>query len=147
MRVEPGPAIAIDKGNTGRYEMKMQAHDNALETNAEVQSQDFGIGDASVVIEILRNRLYQHKIRTLTQEYMCNGRDAQRENKSKKRLVVTVPNRITPVFKVRDFGPGITPDRMAKVFVLYGASTKRGTNGQTGGLKCLKRLQTSFHIW
>lgn len=35
--------------------------------NTEMQSQNFGIGDASVVIEILRNRLYKHKIRTQVQ--------------------------------------------------------------------------------
>ncbi len=113
--------------------MKLAKHNNSLETNAEVTSQEFGIGDASVVIEILRNRLYEHKIRTLVQEYMCNGRDAQREIKSKAKLIVTIPNALNPVFKVRDFGPGISPERMSKVFIQYGASTKRGTNGQTGG--------------
>jgi len=32
-----------------------------------------------------------------------------------------------------DNGPGISPDRMADVFVNYGASTKRTSNEQTGG--------------
>lgn len=113
--------------------MKLAVHDNSLETNAEVESQDFGIGDVSVVIEMLRKHLYEHRIRTLVQEYMCNGRDATREAKSNKRLIVSIPNDMSPVFKVRDFGPGITPHRMANVFIKYGASTKRGTNGQTGG--------------
>lgn len=113
--------------------MKLAKHDNSLETNAEVESQDFGIGDVSVVIEMLRKHLYEYRIRTLVQEYMCNGRDATREAKSSKRVIVSIPNSLSPVFKVRDFGPGITPERMANVFTKYGASTKRGTNGQTGG--------------
>ncbi len=113
--------------------MKLAQHDNKLESNVKTVSQDFGIGDASVVIEILRNRLYEHKVRTLVQEYMCNARDASREVASNKRIIVSVPNRLSPVFKVRDFGPGITPDRMANVFTKYGASTKRNSNGQTGG--------------
>lgn len=113
--------------------MRMQNHSNKLDTNIKVVSQDFGIGDASVIIEILRNRLYEHPIRTLVQEYICNGRDANREAGSKRRLQVTIPNDISPVFKVRDFGPGISPDRIANVFVKYGASTKRDTNNQTGG--------------
>jgi len=37
----------------------------------------------------------------------------------------------TIIFK--DNGVGISPDRMADVFVNYGKSTKRGTDGQTGG--------------
>jgi hypothetical protein len=113
--------------------MKIAAHNNSLKSNIEVESQNFGIGDASVVIEILRNRLYQHKIRTLVQEYMCNARDAHREVSNPAPIQVAVPNQLSPTFRVRDFGPGISPDRIRDVFVMYGASTKRGTNKQTGG--------------
>ena len=113
--------------------MKIAQHSNALETNVEVKSQDFGIGNASKIIGILRNYLYEHKVRTLVQEYMSNARDAMREAKSNEKIVVTVPNQMNPVFKVRDFGPGITPQRMSKVFIQYGESTKEGTNAQTGG--------------
>jgi len=113
--------------------MKLNSVKNELTTNAQFTSQEFGIGNASVVIEILRNRLYKFKIRTLVQEYISNARDATREIKSKRPIEVTIPNRMDLMFKVRDFGPGITPERMATVFVMYGASTKRDTNNQTGG--------------
>jgi len=113
--------------------MRMQEHANKLETNAQSETQEFGIGNASVVIEILRNRLYEHKVRTLVQEYICNARDAMREVNKGNEFDVTIPTRLSPVFKVRDYGPGITPDRMKDVFVMYGSSTKRGTNNQTGG--------------
>ena len=49
--------------------MKLAKHNNALKTNVETESQNFGIGDTSVVIEILRNRLYKHKIRIKTPLY------------------------------------------------------------------------------
>lgn len=113
--------------------MKLAEHNNKLDTNSTGESQDFGIGDASVVIEILRNRLYEHKVRTLVQEYICNARDAMREVGKGNEFEVTVPTRFEPVFKVRDFGPGVSLDRIKNVFILYGASTKRGTNNQTGG--------------
>lgn len=113
--------------------MRIQEHSNKLETNVNNDTQEFGIGDASVVIEILRNRLYEHKVRTLVQEYICNARDAMREVGKANAFEVTVPTRLNPVFKVRDFGPGISPDRMRDVFVMYGSSTKRGSNSQTGG--------------
>lgn len=113
--------------------MRMQEHANKLETNSKSETQEFGIGNASVVIEILRNRLYEHKIRTLVQEYICNARDAMREIGKNNEFDVTIPTRLSPVFKVRDFGPGISPERMKDVFVMYGSSTKRDTNNQTGG--------------
>lgn len=113
--------------------MRIAGHGNKFESNQQTETQSFGIGDASVVIEILRNRLYEHKIRTLVQEYMSNARDAHREIGQKRRIEVVAPTQFEPTFKVRDFGPGISPDRMANVFVLYGASTKRTNNTQTGG--------------
>lgn len=113
--------------------MELTGHSNKLETNVQAETKNFGIGDASVVIDILRNRLYEHKVQTLVQEYICNARDAMRECGKGNEFEVTVPTQLNPVFKVRDFGPGISPDRMENVFIMYGASTKRGNNVQTGG--------------
>lgn len=113
--------------------MKLTQSAKTFETNAEMQSADFSIGDTAVVIEILRNKLYRHKIRTLVQEYISNGRDAMREIASKGRVDIVLPTMFEPTFKVRDYGPGITPDRMYNVFIKYASSTKRKNNLQTGG--------------
>lgn len=123
--------------------MKLHDHNNNLITNVKDEANDFGIGNASVVIEILRNHLYENKIQTSVQEYICNARDAMREaGKPEHAFEITIPkeNRNSvlnvhnsPTFKVRDYGNGITPDRMKNVFILYGASTKRSDNKQTGG--------------
>ena len=115
--------------------MKLNSHSNALRTNVKTTGQDFGIDqqDMPVIIEILRNRLYKNKVRVIVQEYICNGRDAMREIGNTEPIKVQAPTVFKPEFSVRDFGPGITPDRMANVFCKYGASTKRDTNGQTGG--------------
>lgn len=113
--------------------MKLVNSAKKFETSIEEQGQDFSIGNASVVIEILRNRLYKHKIRTLVQEYISNARDASREANSKRPIEIQVPTSLEPVFKVRDFGLGISLERMSKVFIQYGASTKRDSNSQTGG--------------
>lgn len=112
--------------------MKLALHDNSMETNVKVKSHSFKIGNAGKIIGILRGKLYEHKIRTLVQEYISNARDAMRESKSNKRIVITVPNSANPVFKVRDFF-GITPERMEDVFINYGSSTKEETNEQAGG--------------
>jgi hypothetical protein len=95
---------------------------------------NFGISDVRLVVDIL-SKLYAYPIRTLVQEYICNGRDAMREAGTwgKLPIEITIPNTLDPVFKVRDFGVGISPDRMENIFVNYGSSTKRNTNTQTGG--------------
>jgi hypothetical protein len=115
--------------------MKLAEEKKNLQSNfGDENSQSMGIGDESVVIDILRNRLYENKIQTLVQEYMSNARDAHREiGQTDKQIEVQFPTRNSPTFAVRDYGPGITPERMSNVFVLYGASTKRASNKQTGG--------------
>lgn len=115
--------------------MKIVNDIGPLKTNVEeTDSLQFGIHDMGFIFDILRNRLYEKKIQTPIQEYMSNGRDANREAKQTRPIRVTFPTKEKSVFKVRDFGPGISPERIAETFVLYGASTKRGTNDYTGGL-------------
>lgn len=106
-----------------------------IESNVEPsKALNFGISDVRLVVDIL-SKLYAHPIQTLVQEYICNGRDAMREAYTwgKLPIEITVPSSLDPVFKVRDYGIGISPDRMENIFVNYGSSTKRNTNAQTGG--------------
>jgi len=94
----------------------------------------FGIGDEAIVMGILRDKLYTNKIRAICQEIMSNARDAQREiGHPEIPIQVCVPNSLSPEYKVKDFGPGISPDRMENVFIKFGSSTKRKDNVQTGG--------------
>jgi len=115
--------------------MKISNNNSTVDTNnKDADNLDFGIGDVSTIIDILRNRLYANPIRTLTQEYLCNGRDSHRESgRENIPLRVTLPTRLDSVIKFRDFGTGLSPDRVKNVFVLYGSSTKRSDNVQTGG--------------
>ena len=99
----------------------------------ESKSLNFSLGDPAVIIDILRNRMYETKIQSLVQEYLCNARDANREVGQTRSIEVTFPSKQDMTFSVRDWGLGITPDRMEQVFVIYGASTKRETNAMTGG--------------
>jgi hypothetical protein len=94
----------------------------------------FGIGDEAVILGILRDRLYANKIKTICQEVMSNGRDAHREaGRTNLPIEVTIPNAFDPFFKVKDYGIGISPERMDNIFVKFGSSTKREDNVQTGG--------------
>lgn len=108
---------------------------SSVSTNNEnAKSYEFSIGDVSTIIDILRNRLYSNPIRTLTQEYLSNARDAHREADNEATPVkVTLPTKLDSVLKIRDYGVGLSHDRVRDVFVNYGISTKRSDNVQTGG--------------
>lgn len=109
----------------------------SVESNVPLnQIKKFGVDadNMELIMEIL-SKLYTHPIRTMVQEYICNGRDAMREAGTwgKIPMVIGLPNTLEPTFRVRDYGVGISPDRMDNVFVNYGSSTKRDSNTQTGG--------------
>lgn len=110
-------------------------------TTGTPDSLSFSIDDNNpVIFSILRDKMYTDKIGSICREVASNSRDANREAgradipieieiSNNNDLLQTGDTTIT----FRDFGTGITPDRMANVFVKYAASTKRTTNSQTGG--------------
>lgn len=98
----------------------------------------FGIAsndDLVYIFDILRNKLYSDKALAVVREYCTNAADANTESGNQNRpIVITVPTRMSPVFKVRDFGFGLTEEQIRTVYCMYGRSTKRESNAYTGQL-------------
>lgn len=114
--------------------MKIQDKKESVDKNFTSKSLDLTIGDHAMVMGLIYDKLYADKILVPVQEYLSNARDAMREVKNKAdKIQVTLPTEKNPVLKIRDFGPGLSPERMAEVFVQVGKSTKRNSNLQTGG--------------
>lgn len=114
--------------------MKLALPAIQVDASEKFVTENFSLGDERVIMNILRSKMYSSPIRTICQEVMSNARDAHREmGKGKTPIQVTLPNSIDMSLRIRDFGPGITPERMSDVFIKYGNSTKRDTNKQTGG--------------
>jgi hypothetical protein len=104
-----------------------------VKTNTVGTSYACSVGDPAKIIQMLRSGIYAKPIQTLVQEYVSNGRDACREAGHDKPLFITLPTVDKPVWKCRDYGTGITEDRVANVFVQFGISTKTHTDSLTGG--------------
>lgn len=94
----------------------------------------YGIGDVGFIFDILRNKLYENKLKAGVQEYLSNGRDSQREAGGIKPIEIWFPTSSNLFFAVRDYGTGLTHERVKEVFCMYGTSTKRNSNNLTGGL-------------
>lgn len=131
-----------------------------LETNSEVNDvMKFTLKNPGKIMTVFRDNMYKHKFRTMVQEYMCNARDGVRERlfselraenkisgkdvsnlikiedlycKLKNHIEVWVPTQLDLFFRVRDYGVGISPERMRDVFLDFGSSTKN-ENYSTGG--------------
>lgn len=98
----------------------------------------FGISsneDLVYIFDILRSKLYSNKIAAVVREYSTNAADANVENGMRDRpIVITAPTRMSPEFKVRDYGRGLSEDEIRNVYCMYGRSTKRNSNDYTGQL-------------
>lgn len=114
--------------------MLLNAQVKPAHTSGNLVASGFSIGNADVILTYLTKTIYSNPIRAVCQEIMSNARDAHREVGNHDRAItVQLPTELDPTWSCRDYGPGISPDRMENVFTKYGNSTKRGDNLQTGG--------------
>lgn len=79
--------------------------------------------------------LYSDPISAFIREYSTNARDAHIDSGQVDRPIeVTLPNAMSPYFRVRDFGKGMSVDFIENVYSQYLNSTKEGTNDLVGYL-------------
>jgi hypothetical protein len=113
---------------------------SSLKQSEDFPAVKFGIKKEGLahIFNVLRNQLYTDKILAVVREYSCNAVDAHIEAGNEEPIVVTLPNRMNPNFKVRDFGFGLSEQDIRDVYANYGESTKRNSNAQIGqlGLGC-----------
>jgi hypothetical protein len=131
--------------------MKQELYTPTVEMSDDFSSSLFSIGDASIVFDILRSKLYSNPISAVCREYSCNARDSHREaGKQDQPIQISLPNNLEPHYKIKDFGVGISPDRIENIFIKYGSSTKRDDNSQTGffgmGSKCAFSVTDTFSV-
>lgn len=99
-----------------------------------LETYGFDIEDPGAIFGVLRSTMYSNSIESICREITCNGRDAHRElGNTDRPIEITLPTTFCSEIKFRDFGVGITPERMKSIYTKYGNSTKRDSNQQTGG--------------
>ena len=108
-----------------------------VKQSEDFKSYSFGIKKEGLahIFNVLRNQLYSDKVLAVIREYSTNAVDAHAElGKLNEPIKVTLPNQLSPYFKVRDYGRGLTEKQIGQIYAMYGESTKRGTNEQIGQL-------------
>ena len=91
--------------------MKPTIKSTTVQSNGIKDSVSFGIKASGLhhVLGILRDQLYSDKILANIREYATNAVDAHVVAGCADRPIeVTFPTKLKPLFKVRDFGDGLT---------------------------------------
>jgi hypothetical protein len=110
---------------------------NTLKSEGIKSAVSFGIKDTGLahIFNVLRNQLYTDKIGAVVREYSANAYDANVEaDKANTPITITLPSKLNKVFKIRDYGRGLSEQDIQDIYCFYGESTKRQSNAFIGQL-------------
>ncbi len=117
--------------------MLLQNNATPILTTEEFETTDFSIDENNihVVMDILTNRMYRFKARSIVREYAANAQDAHWDaGLDYLPIRITLPTSTSPVLVIRDYGKGMSVTEIQNIFTKFGASTKRETNNAIGAL-------------
>ena len=97
------------------------------------QQASFSIQSSGKMFSLLISGLYSNKPKSITREIYSNAFDAHAmSGKAGVPFDVVYPTPLSPVFKVRDYGPGISHEDMEGFYTVLGHSEKINTNDAVG---------------
>jgi hypothetical protein len=91
------------------------------------------IEDMPHIMNLLTD-IYSEPEHAALREYSTNAYDAQVEAGVTRPIEVTLPTRLSPFLRIKDFGVGMDKDTIERVYSQYGRSTKRESNDFNGML-------------
>jgi hypothetical protein len=116
--------------------MKLAESTAVIESRGTQGSTSFGIRDEDmgVILGILRSKMYSDSIGSVVREIASNALDSHiAAGKANVPISIQIPNSLSSEFKVTDYGLGLSPEDIDRIYRNYGSSTKRSDNKQLGG--------------
>jgi hypothetical protein len=115
--------------------MKLVEKVGTIERSDEMPEGIFKIAATSKAFDILSSKLYSDVPKAIIRELSTNAYDAHVEvGKANLPFEVHLPNNFDSYFEIRDFGPGLSPDKVTDIYTVYFASTRSHSNEFTGAL-------------
>lgn len=114
--------------------MKINTESAITKSNAIGTSTSFKIKTSATAFKILSEGLYSNKIGSMIRELICNAYDAHCAAGTKDTPIdIELPMVTNPVFRIRDYGTGLSEDDMRTIYTTYFESTKSDDNKYIGG--------------
>lgn len=115
--------------------MRPPVLDITSQNNLPGQKIDLGFDETSIPhLMSLLTDLYSDAELAVIREYATNALDAHKEAGNTAPIEVSTPTSLSPYFKVKDYGVGLSVDDIVNIYSKYGASTKRDNDYSTGML-------------
>lgn len=107
------------------------AHDIRASGIGESQAFTLDMRDPSKLFDVLIN--YTNPIGAMVREYACNAFDIHQQIGQTKPFLVVAPSAAEPMFRVRDFGTGLSDEKVKTLYCSFLNSTKDSSNDLVGG--------------
>lgn len=115
--------------------MKSREGVRNVETDGLGEEKGFSISASSKAFQILSSQIYSDSKLAIVRELACNAQDAHVEaGKANIPFEIHLPNIMSPQFKVKDYGTGLSPEDVTNLYTSYFESTKNDSNDYTGML-------------
>lgn len=113
--------------------MKVAAAAHDVRTSGIGESHAFTLDmrDPSKLFDVLIN--YTNPIGAVVREYACNALDIHQQVGQTRPFLVIAPSEAEPMFRVRDFGTGMTEEQVKTLYCSFLRSTKDDSNDLVGG--------------
>lgn len=103
--------------------------DNSVQ-NFELSIKNETIGK---LVSLLSTSLYQNPLKAFVRETVSNAYDSHLEAGQTEKPIVVNYDIANNTLSIRDYGVGLSPERIREVYSFVGGSTKSDTNEQIGG--------------
>jgi hypothetical protein len=114
--------------------MKTITEATAVHTDGVGQVAQATIKASAKLFNFFADQIYANKYVAIWRELVSNGIDAQKINGNTTSPLITLPSRLDPIAKVRDYGTGMGHEFMMNKFMAFtDASTKENSNDFIGG--------------
>lgn len=115
--------------------MKVTEQKEDVTVGGAQSTEAFTIKASAKAFSILSSNLYSNVLGAVIRELCTNAFDAHvMTDKAGEPFVISLPNSLDPTFRVRDFGPGLTPAEITQVYTTFFESTKTDSNDVVGCL-------------
>lgn len=114
--------------------MKRNIVQNNVEVNGDFgESGEFQVARSAEMFRLISDSLYSRPIEAIIRELSCNAADSHAEAGNESApFDVKLPNRINDQFYIRDYGTGLTPEEIRKIYTVVFESNKTHSNDFTG---------------
>lgn len=115
--------------------MKLETSNTTAVTHGVESFTGFNIKASAQAFAILSSGLYKDPIKAIIRELSTNAVDAHVSAGTTNRPYdVELPTRYNPVFRIRDYGTGLSKEDVLSLYSTYFDSTKTDSNEQIGAL-------------